>query len=411
MKLSKNKEQKVCKRTSIGGQAVIEGIMMNGPHKSVLAVRSSKGEIIVEDVNKPKYREKCGLFKIPVVRGVVAYVESMVLGYRTLMRSADLSGMTELEDEEDVKARVAKQAKKQAEQSIANEGCLSGEGGTHGDNEIADNAENMKNAEEKSAGDTADEKAAEEIAADEKNHGKNDGQAKDDDSSEEPKKLSNAILSVVMIVAAMLGVGLALFLFMYIPTIIYNFFDGLCSGTLTSLNLRGLIEGLMKLAIFIVYIVLVSFTKDIKRLFQYHGAEHKTIFCYEHGLELTVENVKKQRRFHPRCGTSFLFLMIAVGILFSTLVALFFPALTKVTIVWVAVKILLIPIFCGVGYELLKICGKYDNLVTKIIAAPGLWVQRLTTKEPDDSMMEVAIESIKAVIPENPDDDRIGCGK
>ena len=164
----------------------------------------------------------------------------------------------------------------------------------------------------------------------------------------------------------------------------------------------------MKLLIFIVYIILVSFTKDIKRLFQYHGSEHKTIFCYERGLELTVENVRKQSRFHPRCGTSFLFLMIAVGILLSTLIAVLFPIVTVNKYVWVAVKILLIPVFCGIGYELLKICGRYDNLATKIIAAPGLWIQRLTTKEPDDDMIEVAIESIKAVIPENPDDDKIG---
>ena len=356
MQLSKNKRCKneCVKRTSIGGQAVIEGVMMNGPHRSVLAVRSNKGDIVVEDVVKPAYREKCKLFRLPIIRGMVSYIESLVLGYKTLMRSADLSGMTELEEEKK-----------------------------------ADNSAEPEQPQTES-NDTTDK-------ADAENEGKG-----------EPGKISDALMGAVMIIASVLGVALALFLFMFIPTVIFNFFDGLCNNALSNMNLRGLIEGLMKLAIFVVYIILVSFTKDIKRLFQYHGSEHKTIFCYEHGLPLTVENVRKQSRFHPRCGTSFLFLMIAVGILLSTLIALLFPAVTTNKYVWVAVKILLIPVFCGVGYELLKICGKYDNLATKIIAAPGLWIQRLTTKEPDDDMIEVAIESIKAVIPENPDDDKIG---
>ena len=360
-KLSKEKD-KCIKRTSIGGQAVIEGIMMNGPHRSVLAVRSSKGDIIVEDVDKPNYKEKCKLFKLPIIRGVVSYIESMVLGYKTLMRSADLSGMTEIDEDEDQDKANDVESKSKA------------------DNAADENNDNAASDNEKSA----------------------------DSKNKEPNKLSNALLGAVTLIATILGFALALFLFMYLPSLIFNWFDSLCQNSLSHFNLRGLIEGLMKLIIFIAYIVLVSLTKDIKRVFQYHGAEHKTIFCYEHGLELTVENVKKQRRFHPRCGTSFLFLMIAVGILLSTLVAWLFPAVTKITAVWVMVKILLIPVFCGIGYELLKICGRYDNLATKIIAAPGLWIQRLTTKEPDDSMMEVAIESIKAVIPENPDDDKIG---
>lgn len=366
--MSKEKQckEECVKRTSIGGQAVIEGVMMNGPHRSVLAVRSNKGNIVIEDVIKPGYRDKCKLFRLPIIRGMVSYIESMVLGYKTLMRSADLSGMTELEEEE---------SKPQADVTAAEPNA-----------ETSDTADTVK-----AAADTAD---------------KSDS-AKDSD--EKPSgKISDTLMNTVMIIAAVLGVALALFLFMFIPTVIFNFFDGLCGGALTNMNLRGLIEGLMKLGIFIVYIILVSLTKDIKRLFQYHGSEHKTIFCYEHGLPLTVENVRKQSRFHPRCGTSFLFLMIAVGILLSTLIAFLFPAVTVNKYVWVAVKILLIPVFCGIGYELLKICGKYDNLATKIIAAPGLWIQRLTTKEPDDEMIEVAIESIKAVIPENPDDDKIG---
>lgn len=366
-----------CKRTSIGGQAVIEGIMMNGPHRSVLAVRSSKGDIILEDVKKPGYREKCRLFKLPIIRGVVGYIESMVLGYKTLMRSADLSGLTELEEDEPA-AEAADSAAEDAAADVSED-----------------------TSESVAADDTAE--SAPGVA-----DGGSTAEQAESPAEKEPEKLSDKLLTGVMIVAAVLGVALAMFLFMYIPSVLFDFFNGLAGGALAALNLRGLIEGVMKLIVFIVYIALVALTKDIKRVFKYHGAEHKTIFCYEKGLPLTVENVRRQSRFHPRCGTSFLFLMIAVGILLSTLLAFLFPALTRLRIVWVAVKILLIPLFCGVGYELLKLCGKYDNLATKIIAAPGLWIQRLTTKEPDDSMIEVAIESIKAVIPENPDDDKIG---
>ena len=328
-----NKEKK-CKYTSIGGQAVIEGVMMNGPERTVLAVRKNTGEIVTEDVKKPNYKAICPIFKIPVIRGVVAYIESMVMGYSTLMRSADLSGMTELDE-------LQPDEKTQEQENIENDG------------------------------------------------------------SDKTNKLSDTVMSVIMIVASVIGVMLALFLFMFIPTVIFNYFDGLTNSLLSNSNLRGLIEGVMKLMIFVVYVLLVSQMKDIKRLFQYHGAEHKTIFCYEAKLDLTVENVRKQKRFHPRCGTSFLFLMIAVSIILTTLVAFFFPQFTKMTIIWVIIKILLIPIFCGVGYELLKICGRYDNVFTKIIAAPGLWIQRLTTKEPDDDMIEVAIKSMVEVIPEN----------
>jgi uncharacterized protein YqhQ len=147
--------------------------------------------------------------------------------------------------------------------------------------------------------------------------------------------------------------------------------------------------------------------KDIKRVFMYHGAEHKSIFCYEKGLELTVENVKKQKRFHPRCGTSFMILMLVVGIIISMLlVKILPPAITQIRILWVLIKILTVPVICGLGYELIRICGRYDNIITKIIATPGMWVQRLTTKEPEDDMIEVAIQSLKAVIPEDAEKDR-----
>ena len=252
----------------------------------------------------------------------------MITGYKTLMRSADLSGMTELEEEQEK----------------------------------------------------------------EKNGGK-----------KEPSKLSDGLMAVIMAIAGVLGVGIAVLLFMWLPTFLFDLLKGAVSTDIS--NLRALIEGAMKLAIFLTYLALVSQMKDIKRVFKYHGAEHKTIFCYEKGLPLTVENIRKQTRFHPRCGTSFMFLMIVVGILISTVIVVLFPAVASVPYIWVPTKILLVPLFCGIGYELIKFCGKHDNIITKIIAAPGLWVQRLTTKEPDDDMIEVAIQSMLPVIPENNEDE------
>lgn len=146
--------------------------------------------------------------------------------------------------------------------------------------------------------------------------------------------------------------------------------------------------------------------KDIKRVFMYHGAEHKTIFCYEKGLELTVENVRKMSRFHPRCGTSFMILMILISVIFSTLIQIIFPQVYSISWLWVTAKILMVPIICGVGFEVLKMCGKYDNVITKIISAPGLWLQRISTKEPEDGMIEIAIAALRACEPDNPDVDR-----
>ena len=155
-----------------------------------------------------------------------------------------------------------------------------------------------------------------------------------------------------------------------------------------------------------LYVWLVSFMKDIKRVFMYHGAEHKTIFCYEKGLPLTVENVRKQQRFHPRCGTSFMILMILISVIISTIVQMIFPNVYDVAWAWTVAKILMLPIICGVGFEVLKACGKYDNILTRIISAPGMWLQRITTKEPEDCMIEIAIAALKACEPENPDVER-----
>ena len=170
---------------------------------------------------------------------------------------------------------------------------------------------------------------------------------------------------------------------------------------------RNLLEGVVKLVIFFLYLYLCSKMKDIHRTFQYHGAEHKSIACYESGLELTVENVKKMTRFHPRCGTSFIFVMLIFSVIFYSILAKCFPVIATQRVLWMLLKLVFLPILMGLGYEFIRYAGKHDNLFVKIVSAPGLWMQRLTTREPDDSMMEVGIAALKAVITDNPEDDEI----
>lgn len=304
------------KCVSIGGQALIEGIMMKGPKKTVMAVRGKEKEIIVEEINETSLTKKYKALNLPIIRGVINFIEAMVFGYKALMRSAELSGFADLEEE----------------------------------------------------------------------------------NSKMSEKQQSALMNLLMVVASVLGVGLALVLFMFLPAFLFNLLNGAVSGAVTPF--RALFEGLLKIIIFLVYIVLVSRTPDIKRVFMYHGAEHKTIFCYEKGLELTVENIKPQGRFHPRCGTSFMVVMLIVGILITFLVQTLFPFVTKIIWLWVAIKILILPIICGVGYEVIKFCGRHDGLLVKILSAPGLWMQRITTVEPTDDMIEIAIAAVKPVLPE-----------
>ena len=316
----------MAKYTSIGGQALIEGIMMKSPEKTALAVRMPDKSIDITYLNGKSVREKYKILKLPILRGIAGFIESMLQGYKAMMLSADKSGFTDLDEEEKEK-------------------------------------------------------------------------------TESEKKKESALMSVIMVIASVLGVALAVVLFMLLPRLAVQ---GLRAVFKTEFSpvVRSSIEQLLKLTIFVIYVWAVSFMKDITRVFMYHGAEHKTIFCYEKGLPLTVENVKEQRRFHPRCGTSFMILMILVSVIFSTIVQIIFPSVYNIAWLWVVIKILLIPLVCGAGFEVLKICGKYDNLATKIISAPGLWLQRITTKEPDDGMIEIAIAALKACEPAVPDVDR-----
>ena len=328
LKLSKNSS--VIHKTSVGGQALIEGIMMQGPKGAAMSVRLPDGTIDTEEKEFRHIRDKVKFLVFPVIRGCVNFVESMIFGYKCLMESAEKSGFEEIENSEENQSKLDK--------------WLS-------------------------------------------------------------EHLSKKVMSVITGVASVLGVLLAFALFFFLPSKITDFFNNLASGALS--NFRALIEGIMRMIIFIAYIALVSLMKDIKRTFMYHGAEHKTIFCYEHGLELTVENVRKQSRFHPRCGTSFMFVMIIISVIISSIISVAFPYLRNNIAVWMIIKLLILPLVMGFGYEFIKYAGRHDNTLVKILSAPGLWMQRLTTKEPDDSMIEVGIAAFKAVITDNPEDDAI----
>lgn len=323
--MPKNATKKI---TSIGGSALIEGIMMRGPKRTTLCVRTGKEEIYSEDVEVKTLGEKYKIFKLPFIRGIAGLIDSMRLSYKSLMISADKAIETAEEEEEPSKF----------------------------------------------------EKWLED-------------------------KFGDKLINVLMTIASIIGIAFAVFLFFFVPSFLFDLLANVVpafkgDGEVALLS-KSVFEGITKIILFLVYIILCSQLNDMKRVFMYHGAEHKTIFCYENNLELTVENVKKQSRFHPRCGTSFMVLMLIVGII----IGLFVPvAPFGIGYLRPIFKILLLPLSCGVGYELIRICGKHDNALTRVIAAPGIWAQRITTKEPDSKMIEVAIEAIKAVIPEDGSD-------
>ena len=302
-----SKKEKPVLRTNIGGQALIEGIMMKGPKKAALAVRKKSGEIETEckDLPEKKWYQKC-----PFVRGIFNFVSQLKDGMSYMNKSMEISGYMEDDGEEPSKF----------------EKWL------------------------------------------EKTFGKN-------------------IMSVVSVIGAVFGVGLAVILFIFLPTWLFTGLQSLFGNTDIS-PFRSLFEGVIKILIYILYLWLTSLMKDIRRTYEYHGAEHKTIAAYEAGEELTVENVKKHIRFHPRCGTSFIFLVLAISILVTTLV----PINSEQFVLWFGVgkfaadlmravcKILLLPLVVGISYEVIKLAGRYDNIATRIISAPGLALQRLTTR-------------------------------
>lgn len=401
MKKEKNCSVSCAKKTSIGGQALMEGIMMRGPEVTAMAVRNPEGEMVIESF-PTETKKRAKFFKLPVVRGVFNYIDSMVLGIKCLLRSAEISGLEEAE-EEVRREKEAKKAKKAARKAGKEASVKDVAASQPVDNESVKEVETAENNDEVSSDATVTEaKEADKTGANE---------AEKMDIKEE-KKESSALIGAVMFFSVALGIVFSIALFIIVPAYLYKGAVWLIPGlkndnpAVNSL-IKSVFEGVLKIVILVGYMAVISLMKDIKRTFMYHGAEHKTIFCYEQGLPLTVENVRSQRRFHPRCGTSFLILMLLVGIFISFFIDPLFYLIfgfTPITVIRVLIKLILLPLIVGIGYELIKIAGRYDNLFTRIISAPGVWLQHITTKEPDDSMIECAIASLEKVIPENDSD-------
>ena len=306
-----------CRRNKVGGQAVIEGVMMKRGEETALATRRDDGTVDIKKNSFVSIKKKIKFLGLPIIRGIVGFIESMMLSFKTMNDATEALG---IEEEE----------------------------------------------------------------------GKTEKWLK--------KHLGIKLTDVIMVFGMILGVGLALALFMYLPALVAKLIQNYIAapnGVTLDRYATSAIEGAIKVIVFILYLLLVSLMKDIRRVFQYHGAEHKSIACYEAGLELTPENARKCTRFHPRCGTSFMFVMILLGIF----VGMLFPA------EWLPwqrslAKIATLPVVMGFGYEFIMLAGKHDNFLTKVMSAPGLWMQRITTKEPDDKQLAIAICAIKASMPE-----------
>jgi len=296
------------KPKAVGGQAVIEGVMMKGAEDIAIAVRKPDGEIVVKKEKLKSNRKK--ISKMPIIRGIFTFVDSLVLGVNALLYSAEF---VDVEEEEKKK----------------------------------------------------------------------------------PSKLDEFLEKNIIWISVVISVVFSVGLFILLPTVLVGVFKAYTSNTLI---LNG-IEGIVRIAIFLGYILAISGMKDIKRVFEYHGAEHKSIFCYEHGEELTVENVRKYGRLHPRCGTSFLFIVMIVSILLFSLFS------WSGLLMRLVIRILLIPIVAGISYEIIKWAGKSESKLSCIVSAPGMWLQKLTTREPDDKQIEVAVEALKNVLVPDPEAD------
>lgn len=372
--MSKKKEN-CCpvRKTSIGGQALMEGIMMRGPATTAMAVRNPQGEIVLETFAS-EGKKRPAICRWPVIRGIFGFIDSMSLGYKCLMRSAEISGLEEIEAEMEREKAEKKNAKKAAKEAAK---------------------EARKASENKAASNVPEENPVDEAVAD---------MDVDTDGvivSPPEKKGSSAMMNVIMVISVIFAMTIAIGLFIVLPAWLYDHVLARFIPWVDAENnfAQSVFEGVLRVLLLIGYMSLMLLMKDIRRTFQFHGAEHKTIFCYEQGLELTVENIREQRRFHPRCGTSFLILMALVSIV----IGFFIPA-SLPTALRALCKLAVFPLVMGLGYELIKFCGRFDNWLTRIIAAPGLWFQRITVLEPDDSMIECAIVAMKAAIPNDESD-------
>ena len=316
-------------KTMIGGQALIEGIMMRGPEKDAVVVRTKDG--LQVDVKPRKVHKKGSICRWPLIRGVVTFFDSQVTGVKALMQSADLSP-----EEQEEPSKFDKWLEK--------------------------------------------------------------------------KLGSKAFQNLLVSVAVFFGLAMSIGLFMILPMLAGDVMEIWIDNNL----LKHLLEGVVRILIFVCYIALISRMKDMQRVFAYHGAEHKTIRCYEAGLPLTVENIREQTRLHPRCGTSFLLIVMILSIfLFSITTSLLelIPAIEQIegiydNLIMMGVKLLLLPLLVAISYEFNRLVGRHDNWLTRILTAPGMWFQKFTTREPDDSMIEVAVTAVEAVLPEQEGADR-----
>ncbi len=318
-----------CRLGAVGGQAIIEGVMMKSKEHQAIAVRRLDNKRIVVTRKKNKsLSDKCKILKWPIIRGVINFAESLITSFSNITEGTDMLGLDEFEEESKFDKWLN-------------------------------------------------------------------------------KHLGKWIVPVISVISTILGLLLALGLFIFLPTLIADLAIGLFGteqlvgeemkaiihSEATTALIRSAIEGVLKIVIFILYIWLTAFIPDMKRVYMYHGAEHKSIFCYEKGLELTVENVKKESRFHPRCGTSFMFAMMILSILIGFFIT--------IDITWLRslVKLALLPLTVGIGYEFIRYAGRHDNALIRILAKPGLWMQKLTTKEPTEDIIEVGIASLKCALP------------
>ncbi|MCD7927712.1 MAG: DUF1385 domain-containing protein [Oscillospiraceae bacterium] len=299
-------------RTSIGGQALIEGILMRGPHKQAIVVRRPDGEMEIKEEPLKLIKDRHPILGVPFIRGTVNFMDSMVKGVQALMYSAEF--YPEEEEEEPSKFEIW------LEQHLG----------------------------------------------------------------------TDAFNKAIIYLAVALGVGFSVVLFILLPALVF----GLLQNVIPSFFIRNLLEGATRIVIFFIYLILCSKQQDMKRVFAYHGAEHKTIYCYERRLPLTVENVRDMPRHHPRCGTSFLFVVMVIAILIFSVVQV------ENVVLQLFIKLLLLPVVVGITYEINRWMGRHDNLLSRVCTAPGMWMQNFTTNEPDDSMIECAIEAMKRVIPE-----------
>lgn len=350
-----------CRPNSVGGQAVIEGVMMKNGTRVALAVRKADGSVEIKNSEFHPVKEKHRWVNIPILRGIVGFIESMILSVKTLGDSTEMLGIDELEEKEK-QEKAEKKAKKKLEKEAKKQGVSV--------EELAKKTEEVSEKAEKT-----EEKA-------------------------EKKDKESASTGFIMVISLILGFALAIALFMFLPTYATDGINYLVTKytEYEGINhyLQAAIEGFIKILIFIVYIASVSMMKDIKRTFSYHGAEHKSIACYESGMELTPENARKCTRFHPRCGTSFLFVML----LLSIIIGIFIPEFEGMSWLRSVIKLATLPLIMGIGYEFIMLAGKHNNWFTRALSAPGLWMQRLTTKEPDDYQLAIAICAIKSTMPE-----------